>query len=125
MLIPFLAAAFLLTLETMGKRKVIRGLFWLSAANFVIAHALQSTGVTHYINLVSVVHVLIILVMLSVWVSYFDLKKRRANIPDKSIYRAMMILSVFCMLDIVNYYVNPGNIVGSYSKVGLLVFFVY
>lgn len=125
MLIPFFAAAFLLTFETLGKRKYIRGLFWLSGANFVLAHILQIAGVTHYIDMVSVVHVLIILVMLSVWVSYIDLRRHRANIPDKSIYRAMMILSVFCILDIVNYYIKPTNIVGSYSKVGLLLFFGY
>ena len=125
MLIPFFAAAFLLTFETLGKRKYIRGLFWLSGANFVLAHILQIAGVIHYIDMVSVVHVLIILVMLSVWVSYIDLKRRKANIPDKSIYRAMMILSVFCTLDILNYYIKPTNIVGSYSKVGLLLFFGY
>lgn len=125
MLIPFLAAAFLLTFETLGKRKSIRGLFWLSGIHFVLAHVLQVMGVTHYIYLVSVVHILIILIMLCVWLSYWELKRHRANIPDKSIYRAMMLLSVFCALDILNYYLNPTKLVGGFSKVGLLVFFGY
>ncbi len=125
MLIPFFAAAFMLTFETLGKRKYIRVLFWVSGVNFILGHILQIAGVVYYIDMVSVVHILIVLVMLSVWISYIDLKRRRANIPDKSIYRAIMILSVFCTLDIINYYMKPTNIVGSYSKVGLLLFFGY
>lgn len=125
MLIPFFAAAFLLTFETLGQRKIIRGMFWISGANFVVAQILQITGVVHYIHLVSVVHVLILLIMISVWLCYWDLKRRRANIPDKSIYNGMMILSVFCVMDIVSYYVRPTSVVGSYSKIGLLVFFAY
>lgn len=124
-LIPVLATGFLLTFETLRKRKYMKAMFWLSAAVFVVAQLLQITGVCYYIQLVSVVHILIGLIILGVALSYIDLCKKKETIPDKSIYRAMMILGLFCCLDILSYYMNPTAVVGSFSKIGMLLFFAY
>lgn len=125
MLIPFFAAAFLLTYESLRKRWYMKALFWLSAFSFVLAQVLQIMGLVYYIEMVTIVHILLALVIISVLVSYIQMWRNKEDISDKSIYRAMMILGVFCAIDILSYYMRPTAAVGSYSKVGLLLFFAY
>ena len=124
-LIPVLTASFLLTFVTLGKRRYIRGLFWIAAAFFVVVQLLQITNTAYYIQMVPVAHVLFVFIILSVIVSYIDLQRKKENIPDKSIYRAAILLGIFCVIDMITYYVYPVMIVGSFSKVGFLLFFAY
>ncbi len=124
-LIPVLAVSFLLTFVTLRKRKYVRGLFWITSAFFVIVQLLQITSTVYYIQMVSVAHVLFILIILSVVASYFESWWKKETIPDKSIYRAMILLGIFCIADIVDYYARPTVLVGRFSKIGFLLFFAY
>ncbi len=125
LLIPVCSVAFLLTYDSLGKRKYMKGLFWLSAISFVLAQILQIFEIAYYIELVTMVHILLGLIILGVLISYVDKKRKKEKIADSSIYSAMLILAAFCIFDIIRYYVSPIAKVGDFSKVGIMLFFVY
>ncbi len=125
LLVPVCSIAFLLTYESLGKRKYMKGLFWISAVSFVLAQVLQIFEIAYYIELVTLVHILLGVIILGVLISYLDKKRKKEKIADSSIYSAMLILAVFCIFDIIRYYVSPTAKVGDFSKVGIMLFFVY
>ncbi len=126
-LIPVLVMAFLLTYKTLYQRKYMHWMFWLSAASFVVVQLLQIAGIFYYIQLVYIVHVLVVLILLGVIKSYIDIKRSKAEEQEEelSIYRAILMLGVFGVAEIISYYVYPRGGVGKYVKAGLLVFIAY
>lgn len=124
-LIPVLAVSFLLTFDSLGRRKTMHVLLWVSAGAFFAVQFLQITGIFYYIQMVPVAHILIILIIAEVLKSYIDLKRTGKKEEDISLYHAMLLLGVFCSVDIVFYYVDPAGIVGKFSKIGMLLFFSY
>lgn len=124
-LIPVLAISFLLTFDSLDRRKSMHVLLWISAGAFLAVQILQFTGVFYYIQMVPVAHVLIILIIAEVIKSYIDLRRTEKKEDNLSLYRAMILLGVFCGVDIVCYYLDPAGIVGRFSKIGMLLFFSY
>lgn len=125
LLIPVCSVAFLLTYDSLGKRKYMKGLFWISAVSFVLAQVLQILEIAYYIELVVMVHILLGLIILGVLISYVDKKRKKEKITDASIYSASLILAAFCVFDIIRYYLNPTAKIGDFSKIGIMLFFVY
>ena len=124
-LLPLLACSFLLTYESMAKRRSMRLLFWCSAVLTVSVHVLQITGIAYYIDIVPVMHVMLVLIIMDALLSYIGLKRKHTEIYDQSIYWAMILLGICCLLDVLQYYIFPETIIGNFSKVGILLFFGY
>ena len=122
-LIPVLAVSFLLTFDSLDRRKSMHVLLWISAGAFLAVQILQISGALYYIQMVPVAHALIILIIAEVIKSYIDLKRAEKKEENISLYRAMILLGVFCGVDIVCYYIDPAGIVGRFSKIGMLLFF--
>lgn len=124
-LIPVLAVSFLLTFDSLNRRKSMHVLLWISAGAFFAVQILQISGALYYIQMVPVAHVLIILIIAEVIRSYSNLRRTEKKEENLSLYRAMILLGVFCGVDIVCYYIDPAGIVGRFSKIGMLIFFSY
>lgn len=124
-LIPVLAVSFLLTFDSISRKKYMRVLFWISAAAFLLIQVLQVLGIAYYIEMVPAAHVLIVLIIAGVLKCYYDLRKKENKNEDAYVYKAIILLGGFCGLDIICYYVNPTGSVGKFSKAGLLVCFLY
>lgn len=123
--IPFFAAAYIDTYESFAKNKIMRGLMYLSGAAFIVIQLLQICGVIYYIDAVFVGHILIGLIIGGTLINYIIRKKRKVAIADGVIYRAMILLGVFCFVDIIRYYISPQLKTVEFSKAGFLVFFFY
>lgn len=123
--IPFFAAAYIDTYESFAKNKIMRGIMYLSGGAFVAIQLLQIYGVIYYIDAVFVGHILIGLIIFGTLINYIIRKKRGVVITDGVIYRAMILLGVFCFIDIVRYYISPQLQTVQFSKAGFLVFFFY
>ena len=122
-LIPVLAVSFLLTFESLNRRRWMHVLLWVSAGAFLTVQLLQITGTIYYNQMVPVVHVLIILIIAGVVKCYVDFKREGKKEEDIALYRATILLGIFCSIDIAIYYMNPVGIVGGFSRVGMLLFF--
>lgn len=124
-LIPMLSISFMLTFDSLKRRKSMHVLLWVSAGMFLAVQILQFTGAAYYVQMVPAAHVLIILIIAEVVRSYIEQKKREKQEEDLALYRAIIILGVFCGADIVSFYVDPMASVGRFSKIGMLIFFFY
>lgn len=124
-MMPVLACSFLLTFESIAKSKTMNVLFWISAVMVVVVHLLQITEVFYYIEMVPVVHVVLILIILEMLVTYIRLRIRSVAVKDKSIYRALVLFGICCTVDIFQFYFTPEAIIGTFSKAGILLFFGY
>lgn len=123
--IPFFAAAYIDTYESFAKNKIMRGLMYLSGAAFIVIQLLQIFGVIYYIDAVFVGHILIGLIIGGTFINYIIRKKHKVAITDGVIYRAMILLGIFCFVDIIRYYISPQLKTVEFSKAGFLVFFFY
>lgn len=125
-LIPAFAVSFMLTFDSLKRRRSMHVLLWLSAGMFFIVQILQFTGAVYYIHMVPAAHVMILLIIAEVVRSYLEQKKsEKKEEEDLALYRAIIILGVFCVLDIVCFYAVPLGAVGRFSKIGILIFFIY
>ena len=124
-LLPLLACSFLMTYDSMAKRRSMKILFWCCAALTMGVHVLQIMEVAYYIDMVPVMHVMLVLIIADALISYVRLKRKHTEVYDQSIYWAMILLGVCCLLDVLQYYIFPETIIGNFSKVGILLFFGY
>lgn len=124
-LIPVLTSALLLTFETFNKHKYVHAVFWISVASFLAVQALQVSGAAYYIELIAAVHILLILIILSIIASYIYERKSKKPTDEMYIYKALLILSGFSLVDLTGFYVQPAFMVGTASKIGLMFFIIY
>lgn len=124
-LIPVLAVSFLLTFDSIGRKKYMHALLWISAAAFLLVQLLQVLSIAYYIEMVFVVHILIVLIIAGVLKCRYDLRQSGNQKEDAYIYKAIILLGIFSGIDIICYYANPTGLVGKFSKMGLLVCFLY
>lgn len=120
-----MVTALLLTFETFRNQKYMRIMFWISCASFLLVQLLQVTGITFYIKLVPIVHVLILFIIAGILFNYIQSKRHRREMKDIYIYKALIALSCFAVGDIILFYLFPAMHVGTLTKVGLLFFIVY
>ena len=124
-IIPFLAACFLDTYETFHKNKVMRGILYATGCTYILIQVLQAASIIRYIDLVFLGHVMIGAVIGAVVVQYVIRKCRHKVIEDAVVYKAIMLLGLFCVIDIFRFYISPMLKAAQFSKVGFLVFFFY
>lgn len=124
-LIPVALMSFLLTYPSIKKKKGMRRMFWVTAGAYGVVQFLQLTGISYFIQMVWVVHILIVLIIFGIVSCYVSMKKEGEAEEDPSIYRALFILGVFALGDIFLYYVNPAGDTGRCTMLGIVVFLCY
>ncbi len=124
-LIPFLAACFLDTYESFHKNKVMHGIMYGTGVIYILIQVLQFFDVIRYIDFVSLGHIMIGVVIGCVVVNYIIQKINKKTVNDGVVYRAVMVLGVFCIIDIFRYHMSPMLRAAQFSKVGFLAFFFY
>lgn len=126
-LMPVMIMAYLLTYPTLAKRIYMQVMFWVSLLAYMVANVLQVLGVAYYIDSITLIHVIIGLIAVCFLVSFYQLRKEpKEEIQrDKAVYTAFLILAVSAALDVVNYYVYPDAVVGTYCKIGIFLFICY
>lgn len=124
-LLPVVIMAFILTYESLRDKWYMKALFYLSVANFVIQQVLQIAGIAYYIRMVNVVHGLFILIMLGLIAGFIGMQDQPEDKREYFIYKALLILAVFGMTDIVWYCLFPTRRVGMFLRVGILFFIAY
>lgn len=124
-ILPMIACSFLLTYESLEKRKSVKIMFMVSAVSFVAVQVLQIANILSYMDMLVAVHILLILIIADTIRIYIDIKKKRIPIAENSVYIAMMLLGICCVAEVLSYYMFPQLKVGNFSKVGLLLFFGY
>lgn len=75
-MLPVLITAFVLTYESLRDKWYMKSLFYLSVLNFILQQILQITGVLYYMQMITVVHLLFIL-MESVDQQIEDIKEQQ------------------------------------------------
>lgn len=123
--IPFLTTCFLDTYETFHKNKVMRALMYGSGCIYILIQVLQGAGVVRYVDLVSLGHVMIAMILGCVAINYIIQKTKTKEVQDGVVYRAIIILGVFCFIDMFIYHLNPLLRATRFSKIGFLLFFFY
>lgn len=124
-MIPVLIMAFVMTYESLRGKWYMKALFYLTVANFVLQQLLQITGIVYYMQMVTVVHVLFVLIMIGLAAGYIEMKRDPKAKNDSFIYQALLVLAVFGMGDIVWYCVFPERRVGTFLRIGILFFIAY
>ena len=119
-MLPVLITAFVLTYEPMRNKWYMKVLFYLSVANFVMQQILQITGILYYMQMIVMVHVLFILILAGLVAGFISLKRQSDREKDFFIYKAMLILTLFGMADMVWFYLFPTGRVGIFMRVGIL-----
>lgn len=124
-MLPVLITAFVLTYESLRDQWYMKALFYLSVANFLAQQILQITGVLYYMQMITVVHILFVLILCGLIAGFFTLRRSREAKKDYFIYKAMLILALFGMGDLVWYYLFPAGHVGIFLRVGILFLIAY
>lgn len=125
-MIPVFSLAFLLTYESINRKRHMHILFWLSVSVFGIVMLLELMGIAYFIQMIYAVHILIVMILLGVAACYFEWRKDPGPCKqDESIYMAILFFGAFVGIDILQFYLDSTGRVGTYSKFGIFVFVVY
>lgn len=124
-MLPVLITAFVLTYESLRDKWYMKTLFYLSVLNFIVQQILQITGVLYYMQMITVVHLLFILILAGLVAGFVELKRQPDGEKDFFIYKAMLILTSFGMADIVWFYLFPSGHVAIFMRVGILFLIAY
>ena len=62
-MLPVLITAFILTYESMRDKWYMKALFYLSVGNFLFQQLLQITGLVYYMQMITAVHFLFLLIL--------------------------------------------------------------
>lgn len=124
-LLPVVIMAFILTYESLRDKWYMKVLFYLSVANFLLQQLLQITGSVYYIHMVNMVHVLFGLIIIGLIAGFIGMRSQPEEKREYFIYKALLILAVFGISDIVWYCLFPARRVGIFLRVGILFFIAY
>ena len=124
-MLPVLIIAFVLTYESLRDKWYMKALFYLSVLNFIVQQILQITGVLYYMQMITVVHLLFILILVGLVAGFVELKRQPDGEKDFFIYKAMLILTSFGMADIAWFYLFPSGHVAIFMRIGILFLIAY
>lgn len=125
-LIPMLATALLLTFSSLRKRKEFHVLFWVSFAVFVCVHLLRLLDVFYYVQMIFLVHGLLLVLFALMIRCYIGAVRNKTAADDEVyIYKAVIMLGFFCLIDILSFYFFSVSKVGNASRIGMLLFLLY
>lgn len=124
-MLPVLITAFILTYESMRDKWYMKALFYLSVGNFLIQQLLQITGLVYYMQMITAVHFLFLLILAGLIAGFVTMCRKPYGTKDYFIYKAMLILTLFGTADIAWYYLFPSGRVGIFMRVGILFLIAY
>ena len=124
-MLPVLITAFILTYESMRDKWYMKALFYLSVGNFLIQQLLQITGLVYYMQMITAVHFLFLLILAGLIAGFVTMRRKPDETKDYFIYKAMLILTLFGTADIAWYYLFPSGRVGIFMRVGILFLIAY
>lgn len=124
-MLPVLITAFILTYESMRDKWYMKALFYLSVGNFLIQQQLQITGLVYYMQMITAVHFLFLLILAGLIAGFVTMRRKPFGTKDYFIYKAMLILTLFGTADITWYYLVPSGRVGIFMRVGILFLIAY
>lgn len=124
-MLPVLITAFILTYESMRDKWYMKALFYLSVGNFLIQQLLQITGLVYYMQMITAVHFLFLLILAGLIAGFVTMRRKPFGTKDYFIYKAMLILTLFGTADITWYYLVPSGRVGIFMRVGILFLIAY
>ena len=78
-----------------------------------------------HITRFQMIHILLILMVIGLGVCFWKAKRSDTIENDIAIYRAIMLLALFLVIDICGHYLKPTASVGNYTIMGLLLAFSY
>lgn len=105
-LVPVCAMGFLLTYPDFGRSRYLRGVYWLSVANFVWVQAAQIFGWAPYLRTITGVHFMLVLAIggiLAVWLR----KNHKADVKvELHLFAAFLLFAGFGMVDMLRFYMG-------------------
>lgn len=122
---PVLITAFVLTYESLRDRWYMRALFGISVADFLLQQFFQITGIFYYREMVDVVQIIFILIMGGLIAGFVEMKRDPDGVREYHIYKALLMLAVFGLADIIWYFLGETRYVGAFLRMGILGFIAY
>lgn len=123
-LLPVTGLYFFQSFPCFSRDSVLTFLFRLSCINFIIIQFLQIFGIFHFTDMIITIHILVPVIFVEIVRSYHKFYKMEKNKEERYIYRAILVLFLFCCGDVLLFYIDPGADVGRSSKLGMLFFFI-
>ncbi|BAK98201.1 hypothetical protein OBV_10030 [Oscillibacter valericigenes Sjm18-20] len=123
-LVPVFAVCYLLTYPEFEKSRYIRFVLAASFVNSILIHALRFLGLVDYLKSVQSVHLMLLLTMCGILGVYIREKRdgHELNSESRILFAALIVLSVFGLMDIVRFYMPITDIAAWYSSIGLFCF---
>lgn len=124
-MVPCIAACYLHTYRSFRKFKIMTVLMYVMGGIYIALQVLQATSVIRYVDMVPLGYIMIGVVIIGVIVNYFLHRRQTKRVENGAVYRAMILLAVFCLIDAFRYNISPQLQTAQFSKIGFLLFFFY
>lgn len=123
-LVPVFAVCYLLTYYEFEKSRYIRFVLVASSMNSIVIHALRFLGLVDYLESILSVHLMLLLTMCGILKVYIREKREghKLNRESRMLFTALLVFSVFALMDIVRFYIPITDIATLYSSIGLFCF---
>ncbi|KSV58524.1 hypothetical protein ASU35_12465 [Acetivibrio ethanolgignens] len=124
--IPITGLAYLLTYPSIERNPLMRALFPISVLTYIVVHILQITNTFYFLEMFSVVHVEIALIIIGVQVCCLNyLRDKKRDKEEGMLYKVLGIIEFSAVVDILQYYLNPNRTVEKFlSRFGILFFMI-
>lgn len=124
-MVPCIAACYLHTYRSFRKFKIMTVLMYVMGGIYIVLQVLQAASVIRYVDFVPLGYIMIGVVIIGVIVNYFLHRRQTKRVENGAVYRAMILLAVFCLIDVFRYNISPQLQTAQFSKIGFLLFFFY
>lgn len=124
-MVPCIAACYLYTYRSFRKFKIMNVLMYVTGGIYIVLQVLQAVSVIRYVDFVPLGYIMIGVLIIGVIVNYFLHRRNTKNVEDGAVYRAMILLAVFCIIDVFRYNISPQLQTAQFSRIGFLLFFFY
>lgn len=124
-LLPVAAIRFIQTYRSFKESRFMDGLFFLSVVNFGVVQILQFTKTADYIETITGVHIIIILIFCGIVGKFIRTRRHKEKLEDRQLYAACIVFSLFGFVDIVRFYIgNPLANSVIFTQIGLFLFVI-
>lgn len=123
-LVPVFSVCYLLTYPEFEKSRYVRFVLAASAINSIVIHVLRFLGLVDYLESILSVHLMLFLIMCGILKVYIREKRdgHKLNRESQMLFTALLVFSIFALMDIVRFYIPITDIATWYSSIGLFCF---
>lgn len=123
-LVPVFTVCYLLTYSEFEKSRYIRFVLAASSINSIVIHVLRFLGLVDYLKSILSVHLMLLLTMCGILKVFIREKREghKLNHESRMLFTALLVFSVFALMDIVRFYIPITDIATWYSSIGLFCF---